>query len=102
MIHCNSQLLSAVLTRCIDNSLFSGQTVSGIDIHFDDATSGFFIKSRTEEAVGGEDQLSTNLTVLRSSELVSLRATYGPFLSRERLAPARVIGRKHVMSEHFT
>ena len=94
--------MSAVLTRCIDNSLFSGQTVgsvSGIDIHFDDATSGFFIKSSEEEA-GGEDHLSSNLTVLRSSEGVSLRATYGPFLSRERLAPARIIGRWRVMSGH--
>ena len=79
--------------------LFTGlalSSVSCIDVHFDDATSGFFIKNsqqRTDEARPEEDELSSNLTVLRTSELISLKASYGPFLTRERVAGARTFGK---------
>merc|ERR1719278_2175253 len=75
--------------------------VYSIDVHFDDATSGFFIKERRQEVVGTEvsqpgasleDKLSSNLTVLRSSELISLRASYGPFLSRDTVGAAGMTG----------
>ena len=86
--------------------IFSGplSVYSQIQIHFDDATSGFFIKENSEEIVGTEvsepgasleDKLSTNLTVLRSSELISLRASYGPFLSRDTVGAAGITGRPH-------
>ena len=89
--------------------LFSGPTVSPvscIDVHFDDAASGFFIKkseTKNDDIGGGElvtsmeeDDLSSNLTVLRTSEMISLKASYGPFFSRERVAGGRGLGRRHV------
>ena len=88
----------------LNDAILSGSPLSvySIDVHFDDATSGFFIKENSEEIVGREvsepgasleDKLSSNLTVLRSSELISLRASYGPFLSRDTVGAAGTRGR---------
>ena len=113
------QFLSSCVVCCNDNDeckdiicelndvIFSGSplSVSSIEVHFDDATSGFFIKENSEEIVGTElsqpgasleDKLSSNFTVLRTSELISLRASYGPFLSRDRVGVAGTLGRPHV------
>jgi transmembrane protein 132 len=79
-----------------------------IDVHFDDATSGYFIKesdtassdddSRLGEGRGSSPAPSTleiheesKFTVLRSSQLVSLKGSYGPFLSRQTVPASHFI-----------
>eukprot|EP00092_Neocalanus_flemingeri_P018939 GFUD01020515.1.p1 GENE.GFUD01020515.1~~GFUD01020515.1.p1 ORF type:complete len:1459 (-),score=271.45 GFUD01020515.1:1899-6275(-) len=80
---------------------------SCIDVHFDDATSGYFIKesdpsaeddSKLGEGRGSsptpstlETQKESKFTVLRSSQLVSLKASYGPFLSRQTVPASHFI-----------
>lgn len=80
---------------------------TGIDVHFEDAASGFFIK---ELESGGEEstklgegrgtsstptplevQQESKFTVLRSSQLVNLKASYGPFLSRQSVPASHFI-----------
>ena len=97
--------------------------ISGIDVHFDDATSGFFIKesaathqqnsiSVVEDGARTPDQnrsstitnldtsvqvekFVSNLTVFGQHQMISIRASYGPFLTRQTIAASSIQGTGH-------
>ena len=91
--------------------------ISGIDVHFDDATSGFFIKESVphqqqnlitvvEDGNSDQNRSSTsiepssaqvekfvsNLTVFGHHQMISVRASYGPFLTRQTIAASNIQG----------
>ena len=94
--------------------------ISGIDVHFDDATSGFFIKesvphqqqnlitvvedgtsdksqnrsstSILEPSSAQVEKFVSNLTVFGHHQMISVRASYGPFLTRQTIAASNIQG----------
>ena len=92
--------------------------ISGIDVHFDDATSGFFIKESVphqqqnlitvkEDGISDQNRSFTsilepssaqvekfvsNLTVFGHHQMISVRASYGPFLTRQTIAASNIQG----------
>ena len=91
--------------------------ISGIDVHFDDATSGFFIKESVphqqqnlitvvedgnldqnrsstsiEPSSAQVEKFVSNLTVFGHHQMISVRASYGPFLTRQTIAASNIQG----------
>ena len=89
-----------MLQPMIDHLRHVSGPISGIDVHFEDATSGFFTR---EAGSGGTEAGSQpggpalekslrNLTVFGTRRTVNIKASYGPFLSRQTIAPPSVLG----------
>ena len=58
--------------------------ISGLDVHFEDVTAGFLIKDESGAGAG-----ASRVTVLGpGGRQVGVRASHGPFLSRQTLTLA--------------
>ena len=73
--------------------------ISGLDVHFEDVTAGFLIK---DEAGAGAEAGASRVTVLGpGGRQVGVRASHGPFLSRQTLTLAspslNATGRKNTL-----
>ena len=84
--------------------------ISGIDVHFEDATSGFFIReagARGTEAGSSVQPASSlgasaveksmrNLTVFGTRRSVTIKSSHGPFLSRQTISVTNIPGEASV------
>ena len=92
---------------CWRDNYVSGP-ISGIDLHFDDPTSGYLIKETTSNSqedgsLGGDEpslssKFVSNLTVFGSQRSVDLKASHGPFLSSQTIAVSTFLGRLSMLT----
>ena len=83
-------------------------SISAIDLHFEDPTSGFLIKeissssvnNNQEDVLQGPDSTKfiTNVTVFGTHRSVNLKASHGPFLTRQSISPTTFLGKFPVWS----
>ena len=89
-----------------------------MDVHFEDATSGFFIRETVQDVDTTQHTLVsepgttdnniapatpdsrlqenfvTNLTLFGAHQVASVQASYGPFLSRQTIAASNFLGER--------
>ena len=100
-----------MLQPMIDHLRHVSGPISGIDVHFEDATSGFFIREAggvggTEAGSGAQpasplgaatvEKSLRNLTVFGTRRTVTIKSSHGPFLSRQTIAVANIPGEASV------
>ena len=84
-----------MLQPMIDHLRHVSGPISGIDVHFEDATSGFFIREAeagtsvqpaSSPGASALERSLRNLTVFGTRRSVSIKSSHGPFLSRQTIS----------------